>query len=66
MIITLYLILMCNIHFIEFDLINHETFDAFQMIRERIFNLNELSHRKNETSFLQNRLLYVYGLEKSN
>ena len=32
----------------------------------RIFNLNELSHRKNETSFLQNRLLNVYGLEKSN
>ena len=64
MINTLYLILMRNIHFIAIDLINHETLDAFQMIRRRNFILHKLSHRKNEASFLHNRLLYVYGLEK--
>ena len=64
MINTLYLILMRNIHFIPIDLIIHETFDAFQMIRTRNFNLHKLSHRKNETSFFLNRLLYIYGLEK--
>ena len=64
MIIKIYLILMRNIHFIAIDLINHETLDAFKMIRKRIFNLHKLL-QKNETSFLHNRLYYVYGLEKS-
>ena len=64
MIITLNLILIRNIHFIAIGLINHETLDAFQMIRKRNFILHKLSHRKNEASFLHNRLLYVYGLEK--
>ena len=62
-IITIYLILMRNIHFIAIDSINHETLNAFEMIRKRIFNLHKLSQRKNETLFLHNRLLYVYGLD---
>ena len=46
-IITLYLILMRNTHFIAIDLINHETLDAFKLIRKWNFNLHKSSNRQN-------------------
>ena len=60
-----YYVLMRNIHFIATALINHETLDAFQMMRKRILIFINNRIEKMKRPFWQNRLFYVYGLEKS-